>query len=82
MSHPVTHAKNANQHPGQAVLDLEQKKRTSEQKRADDAQAKTMRKGREAAHQHGIDHLASIMDKSAQKEVQLLTTPAKPRPRP
>ncbi|KIK76930.1 hypothetical protein PAXRUDRAFT_168378 [Paxillus rubicundulus Ve08.2h10] len=68
MSCLVTHAKNANQHPGQVVLDLKQKKHTSEQKQADDAQAETMQKGQEAVRQHDIDHLASIMDESAQKE--------------
>ncbi|KAF8837099.1 hypothetical protein BDN67DRAFT_1014127 [Paxillus ammoniavirescens] len=39
MSHPVTRAKNSSQHPGQIVLEGKQKRCTSEQKQADDAQA-------------------------------------------
>ncbi|KIK79920.1 hypothetical protein PAXRUDRAFT_159994, partial [Paxillus rubicundulus Ve08.2h10] len=52
---------------------------TSEQKQVDDIQAKGIWKEQEAVHQCGIHHLASIMDKSAQKEAQLLTNPTEPR---
>ncbi|KAI6004697.1 hypothetical protein EDD15DRAFT_2359442 [Pisolithus albus] len=81
MSRPTTRAKNANQHPGHILLEGKQKRRTSEQKQADDAEAERAREEREAARERGIQRLANIIDSSIQEEESQLTNPPKPKPR-
>ncbi|KAI5984034.1 hypothetical protein EDD15DRAFT_2375581 [Pisolithus albus] len=81
MSRPTTHAKNAHQHPGHIILEGKQKRRTSEQKQADDAAAERAREEQEAAQERGIQRLANIIDDTIQEEENRLTNPPKPRPR-
>ncbi|KAF9234301.1 hypothetical protein BU15DRAFT_65844 [Melanogaster broomeanus] len=69
-------------HPGQILLEGKQKRRTSEQKQADDAQAEQERLEQEAAHGHGIKRLANIIDESMREEESRLTNPPRPRPQP
>ena len=65
MSRPTTRAKNINQRPGLVLLEGMQKRRTSEQKQADDEHAEQERLEQEAAHQRAIKHISNIMDQSA-----------------
>ncbi|KIK88113.1 hypothetical protein PAXRUDRAFT_152302 [Paxillus rubicundulus Ve08.2h10] len=51
MSHPVTHAKNANQHPGLILSEGKQIKCTLERKQADNSQAKQARQEHAAAQE-------------------------------
>ncbi|KAI5995420.1 hypothetical protein EDD15DRAFT_2195446 [Pisolithus albus] len=81
MSHPTTRAKNAHQHPGHIILEGKQKRRTSEQKQADDAVAERACEEQEAAQKRGIQRLANIIDDTIQEEENRLTNPPKPRPR-
>ncbi|KAI5986656.1 hypothetical protein EDD15DRAFT_2200040 [Pisolithus albus] len=81
MSRPTTRAKNAHQHPGHIILEGKQKRRTSEQKQADDAAAERAREEQEAAQERGIQRLANIIDDTIQEEENRLTNPPKPRPR-
>ncbi|KAI5984733.1 hypothetical protein EDD15DRAFT_2367099 [Pisolithus albus] len=81
MSRPITRAKNAHQHPGHIVLEGKQKRRTSEQKQADDAAAERAREEQEAAQERGIQRLADIIDNSTQEEENRLADPPRPRPR-
>ncbi|KAF9238353.1 hypothetical protein BU15DRAFT_75288 [Melanogaster broomeanus] len=82
MSRPATRSKNANQHPGQILLEGKVKRRTSEQKEADDAQAEEERQEQTAARDHSIKRLAVIISQAEEEEGKLLTNPPKPRPRP
>ncbi|KIJ05536.1 hypothetical protein PAXINDRAFT_21218 [Paxillus involutus ATCC 200175] len=81
MSRPVTRSKNSTQHPGQILLEGKQKRRTSEQKQADDAQVEQSRREQVAAREQGFKRVANIIDRMAQEEENLLTNPPKPRPR-
>ncbi|KAI6094218.1 hypothetical protein EDD16DRAFT_1722005 [Pisolithus croceorrhizus] len=67
MSRPTTHAKNASQHPGDILLEGKQKRHTSEQKQADDAEAERAWEEQEAARER--------------EEESQLTNPPKPKPR-
>lgn len=82
MLRPTTHAKNANQHPGNILLKGKQKKHTPEEKQADDARVEQQRQEQAAAREHGIKCLANIMDQAEKDEKSLLTQPPKPRPQP
>ena len=82
MSCPTTHAKNAHQHPGQILVEGKQKRRTPEQKQANDTRAKQERLEQEAARDHGIKRIANIINESRQEEASRLTNPPKPRPQP
>ena len=82
MSRPTTRAKNAHQHPGQILVEGKQKRRTPEQKQADDARAEQERLEQEAARDHGIKRIANIINESRQEEASQLTNPPKPRPQP
>lgn len=81
MSRPVTRSKNSTQHPGQILLEGKQKRRTSEQKQADDAQVEQSRREQVAAREQGFKRVTNIIDQMAQEEENLLTNPPKPRPR-
>ena len=74
MSRPVTRAKNANQHPGQIVLDTKQKHRTVEQKRQDDARDERDKYEQKAAQAHAIERVAKAVIKGTKAEKRLLTT--------
>lgn len=82
MSRPATRPKNATQRPGLILLEGTQKRRTSEQKQADDEHAEQERLAQEAARERGIKRIANLMDQSAQREEHVRTHPPQPRPRP
>ncbi|KAF8835142.1 hypothetical protein BDN67DRAFT_984818 [Paxillus ammoniavirescens] len=82
MSCPATRSKNASQHPGHILLEGKVKRRTSQQKQEDNAQAKEQRQEQTAALECGIKCLAVIMDQAEEEEGKLLTDPPKLRPRP
>ena len=82
MSRPSTCPKNATQHPSLILLEGIQKRRTSEQKQADDKHAEQERLAQEATREHGIKRIAKLMDQSAQCEEHVHTHPPQPRPRP
>ena len=81
MACPATHSKNASQRPGQVILDTVQKRRTSEQKQTDDAQAEQVRQEQAAVREQGIKRIADIIDRNKQVEGDILTNPPRPRPR-
>ncbi|KIK22184.1 hypothetical protein PISMIDRAFT_102910 [Pisolithus microcarpus 441] len=76
MSCPVTCAKNADQRPGLIMLEGRQKQCTSEQKQANDVEAKLERQ-----EQCSIRCLANIVEGTDCQEKRLLTDPPKPRPK-
>ncbi|KIK73708.1 hypothetical protein PAXRUDRAFT_76887, partial [Paxillus rubicundulus Ve08.2h10] len=80
MLHLVTRAKNANQHPGLILSEGKQIRRTSEQKQANDAQAKQVRQEQVATQEQGIKHLARIISKAEKGEEDLLTRHPRPQP--
>ena len=82
MSCPVTCPKNATQHPGLILLEGTQKRRSSEQKQADDKHAEQERLTQEAARECGIKCIANLMDQSAQHKKHAHTHPPQPRPWP
>ena len=74
MSHPVTRTKNANQHPGQIVLDTKQKHHTVKQKRQDNACDERDKYEQKAAQAHAIERVAKAVIKGTKAEKCLLTT--------
>jgi len=78
----MTCAKNGNQHPRNILLEGKQKKHTPEEKQADNAQVEQQRHEQAAEKEHGIKHLANIMDWAEKDEKSLLTQPLKPRLQP
>ena len=74
MSRPVTCAKNANQHPGQIILDTKQKHCTVKQKRQDDAHDEWDKYEQKAAQAHAIERVAKAVIKGTEAEKCLLTT--------
>ncbi|KIJ58800.1 hypothetical protein HYDPIDRAFT_33813 [Hydnomerulius pinastri MD-312] len=82
MPRPATRSKNASQHPGHILLEGKVKRRTSEQKQADNARAEQERQEQTAARERGIERLAGIMGQAEEEEGSLLTNPPKPRPKP
>ena len=74
MLRPVMSAKNANQHPGQIVLDTKQKHRTVEQKRQDDACDEQDKYEQKATQAHAIERVAKAVIKGTEAEKRLLTT--------
>ena len=81
MSHrPVTRAKNASQHPGQIILDMRQKHRTSEQKRQDDARIQQEKDEQNAAQALAIQRVADTIISEAEAEKSRLTKRSHPRP--
>lgn len=79
MSCPVTHTKNANQHPGQIVLDATQKRCTSEQKHQDGIHIEQEKNEQQSAHAHAIKWVAEIINEGTKAERSLLTTHWQPR---
>ena len=80
MLHPVTHVKNANQHPGQIILDMKQKQHTSEQKCQDDTCIEQEKDKKEAAQAHAIKWVADTVISETKAEKTLLTKCWHPRP--
>ena len=74
MLHPVTHAKNANQHPGQIILDTKQKHCTIKQKQQDDARNEQNKNQQKAAQACVIEWVAEAVIKGTEAERCLLTT--------
>ncbi|KAG6380003.1 hypothetical protein JVT61DRAFT_10579 [Boletus reticuloceps] len=74
MARPVTRTKNSSQRPGQILLDMKQKRRTSEQKQLDDADAQREREEAAAARERGIKRLANIISQTQNEEDDLLPT--------
>ena len=74
MSRPVTRAKNANQHPGQIILDTKQKHRTVEQKQQDDARNEQNKNQQKATQARAIEWVAEAVIKGTEAERHLLTT--------
>ena len=81
MSHPVTRAKNANQHPGQVILDMKQKHRTSDQKHQDDTRKESEKQEQQASQAQAVRWVIKALNKGAEAEQHLLTTHHRPRPR-
>ena len=81
MARPTTRSKNSSQHPGQVVLDTKQKWCTSEQKQADDTQAKQLRLEQVEARERAVQRVASIIEQTEQEAKNLLVNAPKPRPR-
>ena len=75
---PVTHAKNANQHPGKIILDMKQKHRTSEQKYQDDTRKEVEKQEQQAAQVQAIKRVAKALNKGTEAEQHLLTTCHRP----
>ena len=80
MSHPVTRAKNANQHPGKIVLDMKQKHHNSEQKCQDDARMEQEKNKQDAAQACAIKRVADTLISETEAEKNLLTRCWHPRP--
>lgn len=81
MTRPTTRSKNSSQRPGQVVLDTKQKRRTSEQKQADDAQAEQLRLEQVEAREQAVQRVAKIIEQTEQEAKDLLANAPKPRPR-
>ena len=81
MACPTTRAKNTSQHPGQVILDTVQKRHTSEQKQADNAQAELVKQEQAAAREQGFKWIAEIIDCNEQEQGDILANPPQPRPR-
>ena len=61
MTHPATHSKNTSQYPGHVVTEGKQKRHTSEQKQADDAEVDHAQQKQAACHEKAINQLAGII---------------------
>ncbi|KAG2124207.1 hypothetical protein DEU56DRAFT_917080 [Suillus clintonianus] len=81
MVRPNTRPKNANQHPGEILLQNKRKRRTARQIQEDNDQAEHERQEKEAADQRTTEKIASIEDKKALKDLKILLHAPKPRPR-
>ncbi|KAF9236562.1 hypothetical protein BU15DRAFT_63916 [Melanogaster broomeanus] len=80
-----THAKNANTHPGDVIINTKQKRRTKAQKAADDACDQQILIEKEVATVQGLERLAGIQMKMVADEAQAATTRSKgvrPHPQP
>jgi len=80
-----TRAKNATTHPGQIVLDAQQKRRTKEVKEADDRRLQAAQEAREAAALAGLNQLAAMqvdMEEAQAQEMVKKPTAVRPRARP
>ena len=80
MACPTTRAKNTSQHPGQVILDTVQKRHTSEQKQADNAQAELVKQEQAAACEQGFKRITEIIDHNEQEQGDILANPPRPRP--
>ncbi|KAG2124201.1 hypothetical protein DEU56DRAFT_923601 [Suillus clintonianus] len=81
MVRPNTRPKNANQHPGEILLQNKRKRCTARQIQEDNDQAKHERQEKEAADQCTTKKIASIEDKKALKDLKILLHAPKPQPR-
>ncbi|KAG1844847.1 hypothetical protein DFJ58DRAFT_843940 [Suillus subalutaceus] len=81
MVHPNTRPKNANQHPGEILLQDKRKRHTARQIQEDNDQAEHERQEKEATDQRTTEKIASIEDKKALKDLKILLHAPKPRPR-
>jgi hypothetical protein len=78
-----THAKNADTHPGQVVLNTIRKRRTKAKKAADDKLLAEELQVKEAAAHQGIQHLANIQAGIEQAQAaKAMQKPKAVRPRP
>ncbi|KAF9243070.1 hypothetical protein BU15DRAFT_59949 [Melanogaster broomeanus] len=80
-----TRAKNANAHPGNIVIQAQQKQRTKAQKAADNAHDEEVLKEKEVAAAQGLERLAGIQMGMVANEAQAAAPRPKgvcPRPRP
>ncbi|KAG2150699.1 uncharacterized protein EDB93DRAFT_1103403 [Suillus bovinus] len=80
MVHPNTRPKNANQHPGEILLQNKRKRRTAHQIQEDNDRAEHERQEKEAADKRTTEKIASIEDKKALKDLKILLHVPKPRP--
>ncbi|KAG2115731.1 uncharacterized protein F5147DRAFT_769150 [Suillus discolor] len=78
---PNTCPKNANQHPGEILLQNKRKRRTAHQIQEDNEQVEHEWQEKEAAAQHTTEKIASIEDKKTLKDLKILMHAPKPRPR-
>ncbi|KAG2060927.1 hypothetical protein BDR06DRAFT_966752 [Suillus hirtellus] len=80
MMRPNTCPKNANQHPGEILLQNKRKRHTAHQIQEDNEQVKHEWQEKEAAAQHTTEKIASIEDKKAFKDSKILMHAPKPQP--
>lgn len=80
MSHPITHVKNANQHPGQIVLKTMQKHHTSKQKHQEDAHKMQEKHEQQGVQAHAIKQVAEIISEGIKVEKDLLRVCHQPKP--
>ncbi|KIM63037.1 hypothetical protein SCLCIDRAFT_24599 [Scleroderma citrinum Foug A] len=80
MSHPITHVKNANQHPGQIVLKTMQKHHTSKQKHQEDAHKMQEKHEQQGVQAHAIKQVAEIISEGIKVEKDLLRNLPDPFP--
>lgn len=80
-SRPATRAKNADQHPGRIILDGKKKRRTPDEREAEDTRTQQKKHEQEAARVRGIKRLANLIDDSVEAEQQQLTNASMPKPR-
>ena len=74
----------ANLHPGQIILDTQNKRRTPAEKKADDLHAREVKSAREAALQQGCDRVHEMeATMAAMQSVKgaVKIKPVKPKPR-
>ncbi|KAG1866894.1 hypothetical protein F4604DRAFT_1927874 [Suillus subluteus] len=82
MTWPNTHAKNANQHPGEIVLKTKQKRCTAHQIQEDNNHIEHEQQEWEAAAQRNAKHIAAIEDQRALNDLKIIMDPPRPRARP
>jgi len=77
-----TRAKNADQHPGHILLDLQPKRRTKAQMKVDKQHTQEVQEAQEAAVQRGVSRLASMeaaMEAAQEVQATKKARPVKPR---
>ena len=78
MSWPATRQKNSSQRPGLIILEGKQKRRTSEQKQADDMQAQIKKLEKLTVEKEGLERVVNLIDRAVQEEESVLTNRPKP----
>lgn len=81
MTRPNTCPKNVNQHPGEIVLKMKQKRRTARQIQEDNDHIEREQQEREAAVQRNAERIAAIEDQRALNNLKIIMDPPRPRPR-
>ena len=79
MSQPATRQKNSCQRSGLIILEGKQKRRTSEQKQADDTRAQMKKLEKLTVEKEGLERVANLIDRAVQEEESILTNWPKPR---